>query len=67
MKIRKLENISDSVVNLKHKNGAETTLPPGQTLRDIDITNLSEVQGQVKAIHDLTEVSEDSGKTRLDD
>lgn len=67
MRVKRIENISNEVVNLKHKNGAETTLPPGQTLRDIDITNLSEVQGQVKATHDLTEVSEDSGKTRLDD
>lgn len=67
MRIKKLENISNEAVSLKHKNGAETTLPPGQTLRDIDITNLSEVQGQVKATHDLAEVNEDKGKIRLDD
>lgn len=67
MRVKRIENISNEDVNINHKNGAKTVLPPGGVLHDIDITNLSEVQGRVKAKHDLTEVVEDQGKMRLDD
>jgi len=67
MRVKKIENISNEVVKLEHKNGAKTTLPPGRILNNIEVTNLDEVQGQVKVVHDLTEVGESKGKIRLDD
>ena len=65
MRLRKLENISNEDVELQHKNGAKTTLPPGVELKDIDIVNLSEVKGRTKTTIDLTEVNENQGKTKL--
>ena len=67
MKLRRIENNSNEDVQLKHKNGAETTLPPGIELRDVDIVNLDEVKGLIKTTVDLTEVSEDLGKMQLRD
>ena len=67
MKLVRIENNSSEEVELKHKNGAKTTLPPGAEFKDIDIVNLDEVKGQTKTTIDLTEVTENSGKTRLDD
>lgn len=67
MKIKNIENTSDVEIELKHKSGVKTILPPKQILQNSDITNLSEVRGQVKVTYDLTEVNENQGKTRLDD
>jgi len=66
MRIRELENNSNEDVELKHKNGTRTTLPPGTKLKNVDIVNLSEIGGRVKIKFDLTEVTgESSGKQRL--
>jgi len=67
MKLVRIENNSNEDVELKHKNGAKTILPPGVELRDIDVVNLDEVKGRTKTTIDLTEVTENLGKTRLDD
>lgn len=66
MRIRKLENISNEDVELWHKNGAKTILPPGAELKDIDVVNLDEIKGKTKTTIDLTEVNEASGRKRLD-
>jgi len=67
MKLKKIKNDSDTSVELDHKNGAKTTLPPGASLENINIINLSEVEGKVKTTSDLTEVVESEGKQRLDE
>ena len=67
MRLKKIENNSNEDVELKHKNGAKTTLPPGTELKDIDIVNISEVKGKTKTIVDLTEVKDDQGKQKLYD
>ena len=67
MRLKKIENNSREDIELKHKNGAKTILPPGAELRDIDVVNLDEVKGRTKTTIDLTEVTENSGKTRLND
>lgn len=67
MKLKTIENNSNEDIELKHKNGAKTILPPGAELRNIDIVNLDEVKGGTKTTIDLTEVTESQGKTRLDD
>ena len=65
MKVRKIENNSIEDVELKHKNGANTTLPPGVSLSEVDIINLEEVKGRTKTTIDLTEVNEHRGRTKL--
>jgi len=67
MKIVRIENNSNEDVQLEHKNGAKTTLPPGAELKNIDVVNLDEVKGKTKTTIDLTEVSEDLGKQKLYD
>lgn len=67
MRLVKIKNNSNEDVELKHKNGAKTTLPPGIELEDVDITNLSEVKARTKTTIDLTEVNETLGKTKLND
>jgi len=65
MKLNSIKNSSDTPVELEHKNGAKTTLPPEATLKNVDIDNLKEVKGSVETVTDLTEVTEDKGKTIL--
>jgi len=67
MKIVDIQNNSNKDIELRHKNGAKTTLPPDIKLKNIDITNLGEIKGQVKTTIDLTEVTENSKKTLLYD
>lgn len=67
MKLVRIENISNENVQIKHKNGAETTLPPGVELKNVDIANLDEIKGKTSTIIDLTEVTEHQGKTQLRD
>jgi hypothetical protein len=65
MKLNKIKNNSDVPVELEHKNGAKTTLPPEATLKNVNISNLGEVAGNVETVTDLTEVTESEGKTIL--
>ena len=62
MKFREIENSSSVSVDLQHKNGAETSLPPGAKLKDVDIINSEAIKGQVKTTNDLTEVQSSQGK-----
>ncbi len=66
MRARKIENISQVPVPLRLKNGLVVTLPFGSTLENVDITNEAEIKGKVAITRDLTEVNEESGRTRLD-
>jgi len=65
MKLNSIKNSSDTSVELEHKNGAKTTLPPEATLKNVNINNLEEVKGSVETVADLTEVIENKGKTIL--
>jgi len=67
MRLVKIKNNSNEDVELKHKGGAKTILPPGTELKDVDITNLDEVKGRTKTTIDLTEVKENQGKIKLND
>ena len=63
MQLIKIENSSSMDVELHHKNGAKTILPPKAGLIHINIVNLHELEGKVKATPDLTEItSSGSGK-----
>jgi len=66
MRARRLENISQVRVSLKLKNGQSIDLPSGSVLENVNITNEDELKGKVAITRDLTEVTENSGKTRLD-
>jgi len=65
MKLKKITNNSSEFIELDHKNGAKTALPPEVSLKDVDIVNLTEVAGKVTMVTDLTEVTENVGKTVL--
>jgi len=65
MKLKKIKNSSDVSVKLEHKNGAITILPPKATLKNVNISNLEEVKGNVETVTDLTEVTESKGNTIL--
>lgn len=65
MKLNSIKNSSDVPVKLIHKNGAKTILPPEAALKNVDINNLEEIKGSVETVSDLTEVTEDKGKTVL--
>jgi len=67
MKLQKIKNCSNTNVQLEHKNGAKTNLPPGAELKDVDIVNYDEVKGKTKTTIDLTEVRESFGKIKLYD
>lgn len=65
MKLKKISNSSSESIELDHKNGAKTILPPEASLRDVDIVNLPEVEGKITSVTDLTEVIESEGKILL--
>lgn len=65
MRLKSISNSSSESIELDHKNGARTTLPPKASLKDVNIVNLSEVEGRVTTVADLTEVTEQSGKSLL--
>lgn len=67
MRIKKLTNTSDKRITLKHKDGVESSLPPGAEVSDVDITNLDEIKGKSHTILDLGEINEGQGKTKLFD
>ena len=65
MKLNSIKNSSGVSIELEHKNGAKTTLPPDASLKNVNIDNLEEVEGKVETVSDLTEVIESEGKTIL--
>lgn len=67
MRVKKLKNTSDEVIIVKHKDGVESSLPPGAEVSDVSITNEGELRGKAHIIADLTEINERGIKTKLND
>ena len=68
MKFSKVENTSNRNVTIKQASGAEFMLTPGNSVKNVSMSNLHEVSGQVNVTHDLTEVTEPvSGRIKLND
>lgn len=67
MRLKKAVNNSGANVRLKHKDAAETILPPGGRVENVEISNYDEVKESITATIDLTEVGESQGKQKLYD
>lgn len=65
IKIKKLKNISESLIQLRLTDGFISLVPPGGTIEDIQITNLDEIKDSVSVTMDLGEVNESQNKTKL--
>jgi hypothetical protein len=65
MRVSNLKNTSGGDVNVQLVNGATVVLPPGTGLKDTDVSNIESLRGKVKVTQDLTEVSQQTGKTRI--
>jgi len=66
MRIKKLRNVSNEKITVDFGSNIKAVLPPGAEIENEDITNCSELEDKVAITFDLTEVTENSGKTRLD-
>lgn len=66
MRLKSLKNITNRRVRIKFASGMSANLLPGCTIENVTITNNEEIKGKVFAVQDLTEVSEETGRTRLD-
>ena len=68
-RLTKLKNVArvSSLVKLAH--GSEITLPPGATLENVNVEDVSYLKscGKFEVKEDLTEVGLPTGKQRLDD
>jgi len=67
MRTKSIKNVTNGRVHLRLANGMSAYLPPGSKVENLSITNEKELKGKVLIVKDLTEVVENSGKTRLDD
>ncbi len=66
MRIRKMKNVSNHNVSVKQPSGAEFMLTPGNSVENVQVSNLKEVLGDVSIKHDLTEVvTPGAGNTRI--
>jgi len=67
-KVKRLKNISDEMIRVKHGKGFESIVPPKAEVTNIDIVNEKELEGKVSITFDLTEISEENDKkTKLYD
>lgn len=67
MRIRKLVNVSNEVIEVKHLGGLVSILPPGQEIHDTTIIDEETLKGKTYIVADLTEVNEEDVKTKLYD
>lgn len=66
MRFTRLKNASDVSIRVCH-NGAVTHLAPNDEIQNVDVKNFDEIKEKVTAKHDLGEVNESTGSTRLFD
>ncbi len=66
-KVKKLQNISNSIIFVIHSNGMVTSIPPKGILENTNIVNLAEIKDRVSVTIDLTEVKEVPQKMKLRD
>ena len=70
MKVHRLLNQSKKPLVVDHASGTVSTVPPGGTMENVDVTNLEEVRKQASVTLDLGEIQEKncgSGRTQLRD
>ena len=66
MRVTRLQNTSKENLNVQLVNGATVVLEPDTGLVNSDVANVESLRGKVKVTEDLTEVSQQTGKTRID-
>jgi len=66
MRAKSVKNITNRKVKVQFANGVSADLIPGSTIENVNVTNEEELKGKVLITRDLTEVTEESGKVRLD-
>lgn len=66
MRVTRLQNTSNENLNVQLVNGATIVLEPNTGLVNSDVANVDSLRGKVKVTQDLTEVSQQTGKTRID-
>ena len=69
-RVKQLKNESDQPLNVKHPDGGVSSVPPGGSLRNTQVTNLGEVRKQATVTMDLGEIKErgsGQGRTQLRD
>jgi hypothetical protein len=66
MRFTRLKNASDMSIRVCH-SGAVTHLAPNDEMQNVDVENFAEIREKVTAKHDLGEVNESKGGTRLFD
>jgi hypothetical protein len=64
-KMSKIENTSSRDVKIQLSEGPEVTLPPGSTLENANVDNISDLKSRVKVTENLTEVGVPQGKTQI--
>jgi len=65
MIVRKLTNISQFQINVMLTNGNLLMVSEGQSVENVDVKNLSEIQEYVRVEQDLSEVPVKEGKMYL--
>jgi hypothetical protein len=56
MRVKLIENKSDDPMNVNCYGGTSVMLLPGQSAKDLDVSNIDEVVSRAKITYDLTEV-----------
>jgi len=65
MIVKKLTNISELQVNVMLTNGNILLVATGQSVENVDVKNLAEIQEYVKVEQNLSEVPVHEGRTYL--
>ena len=66
MRAKSVKNITNRKVKVQFSSGISADLTPGSTIENVNVVNEVELKGKVLITRDLTEVTEESGRTRLD-
>ncbi len=68
MRVSELTNTSKQEISVHLCNGPTIELPPNGTIRNVEISNINDIKGQVKVKEDLSEIGESHGsKQRIDE
>lgn len=67
MRVKEIHNISNECVDIDQGKGVVSRLSPGSKINNICVENVEDIRDKVNLTYDLGEVSESSGRQRLDD
>ena len=68
MRVSELTNTSKRGISVQLCNGPTVDLPPNATIKNVEISNINDIKGQVKVKEDLSEIGESHGsKQRIDE